>query len=238
MPVKIVKINSETFPAIADAIRAKTGITETILPSQMAGKINEISTGELPELSNPAGAVDVMAGKEFISQNGQLCTGEFVDQIDEVERVYSAGLITVEVESTAGANKTISLADANLQPHNIVRNVSIFGVKGTAFKHNVETGTFNVNIDSNEIRIDCSEEFNFLEVRRKSGTPSGKDYIDSIHIAQDNTIQRNYHALISVRQNGGGIIFYETNVNTNIGSVSVIAPFIAGCSYEWKAYYM
>lgn len=238
MPVKIVKINSETLPAIADAIRTKTGSTGSILPSQMAGKINEISTVKLPELSNPAGAVDVMAGKEFITQNGQLCTGEFVDQINEVERVYGAGLITVEVESTAGANKMISLADANLQPHNIVRNVSIFGVNGTAFKYNVETGSFNTETDINEIRIECSEEFKLLELRRKSGTPSGKDYTDSIHIVQDNTIQRNYHALISVCTNGGDIIFTENNVTTNIDGVSVIAPFIAGCTYEWKAYYM
>ena len=40
--LELVKLDSATLPGIADAIRAKTGETALLLPSQMAGAIGEI----------------------------------------------------------------------------------------------------------------------------------------------------------------------------------------------------
>ena len=146
MPVKIVKINSETLPAIADAIRAKTGSTGSILPSQMAGKIANIHTGgELPVLSSPAGVGHVVSGKEYIDAAGNKQTGTMVvcDTIQEAETIGIAGTgVSLELESTAdGSTKTMTLPEPNLKSENIVAGSSIFGVPGTAKKLRVETGT-------------------------------------------------------------------------------------------------
>ncbi len=45
MAMEIVKLDSQTLPSIADAIRTKTGSTDLLLPSQMAGEIAAIPTG-------------------------------------------------------------------------------------------------------------------------------------------------------------------------------------------------
>mgnify|MGYP006967231293 CR=1 FL=1 len=42
-------IEGSTLTAIADAIREKTETTDVMYPSEMAGKIREISTGGIPE---------------------------------------------------------------------------------------------------------------------------------------------------------------------------------------------
>lgn len=44
MALKLVKLDSQTLPDIADAIRAKTGETSLLLPSQMAAEIGSIKT--------------------------------------------------------------------------------------------------------------------------------------------------------------------------------------------------
>ena len=44
MALEIVKLDSRTLPSIADAIRAKTGNTALLLPSQMVGAISSIKT--------------------------------------------------------------------------------------------------------------------------------------------------------------------------------------------------
>lgn len=44
MALELVKLDSQTLPGIADAIRAKTGETSLLLPSQMAAEISSIKT--------------------------------------------------------------------------------------------------------------------------------------------------------------------------------------------------
>lgn len=146
MPVKIVKINSETFPAIADAIRAKTGSTGTILPSQMAGKIASIPTGgELPVLTRQAEVGHVVAGKEYIDAYGNKQTGTLVvcDSLEEVEHYGEDGTgVHFEMQSYVdGSLKTFTLPEANLTGENIKSGVSIFGIAGNAKTLRVKTAT-------------------------------------------------------------------------------------------------
>ena len=61
-------IEENTLKGIADAIRAKTGSTNTLLPSEMASAIASISTA-------PVGSIMLWGGID-IPQNWLLCDGE------------------------------------------------------------------------------------------------------------------------------------------------------------------
>lgn len=61
-------IEENTLTDIADAIRAKTGSTDTLLPSEMASAIASISTA-------PVGSIMLWAGID-IPQNWALCDGD------------------------------------------------------------------------------------------------------------------------------------------------------------------
>lgn len=64
--------------AVADAIRSKTGRTETMTLEQMPGEITGIQTGTvLPELSNPGAEEDLMEGKELLDGAGEPVVGAF-----------------------------------------------------------------------------------------------------------------------------------------------------------------
>ena len=59
MALELVKLDSGTLPAIANAIREKTGDTALLLPSQMPNAIAGIPSGiELPALTAPAAVSD------------------------------------------------------------------------------------------------------------------------------------------------------------------------------------
>ena len=135
--LELVKLDSGTLPAIANAIRAKTGDTALLLPSQMAAAIAGIPSGiELPSLTSPAADGDVIAGKEYIDGVGAKRTGTLVvcDTIQEAEHFGVAGTgVSLEIESSAdGSSMTMTLPEPNLIPENIKSGVSIFGVPGTA----------------------------------------------------------------------------------------------------------
>ena len=55
-------IKGETLSGIANAIRSKTGETESIIVENMSGKIEGIKAGGTtrPDLNNPAGAKDIL----------------------------------------------------------------------------------------------------------------------------------------------------------------------------------
>lgn len=66
--------------AVADAIRGKTGSAAALTLEQMPGAISGIQTGsgaELPELSNPGTAGDLMEGKQLIDGAGRVVDGTF-----------------------------------------------------------------------------------------------------------------------------------------------------------------
>ncbi len=137
MALELVKLDSGTLPAIANAIREKTGDTALLLPAQMPNAIAGIPSGiELPALTKPAAASDVLKGKEYIGEDGGKRTGTLVvcDSIVEAEHVGIAGAgVSLDIESTAdGSGKTMTLPEPNLKPENIKNGVSIFGIAGSA----------------------------------------------------------------------------------------------------------
>lgn len=118
------------------AIHYKGGTPADDLSGLPAAIASIPSGGELPVLTNPAAAGDVIAGKEYIDGNGNKKTGTLVvcDTVAVVEAVGSSGVgLEVEIESTAdGSTKILTLPETNLLPENIVAGSSIFGVPGTA----------------------------------------------------------------------------------------------------------
>ena len=161
MALELVKLDSATLPGIADAIRAKTGGTALLLPSEMAAAIAGIPTGgSLPALTKPAAESDVLAGKEYIDGNGNKKTGTLVvcDTVAEVDTFGSSGVgVNVEIESTAdGSTKMLTLPEPNLVAENIVAGSSIFCVLGSAKTLRVETGTVTPATDESYLTIPCS----------------------------------------------------------------------------------
>lgn len=159
MALELVKLDDQTLPAIANAIRAKTGDTALLLPSQMAAAIAGIQTGvTLPALSDPAAVGHVLAGKEYIGADGTKKTGTLVvcntvQKTEDGRGVPGIG-VDVKIESTAdGSSKTIMLPETNLLPENIKSGVSIFGVAGVAKTMRIETGTITPAEDVIDLTI-------------------------------------------------------------------------------------
>ncbi len=159
MALELVKLDSATLPGIADAIRAKTGGTALLLPSEMAAAIAGIPTGgSLPALTKPAAESDVLAGKEYIDGNGNKKTGTLVvaDSLF-VNEVYLEGIgvgAAVNVESSVdGSSKDLTLPEPNLIPENIKSGVMIYGCTGNAKILRVETGTITPAEDVIDITI-------------------------------------------------------------------------------------
>ena len=161
MALELVKLDSETLPAIADAIRGKTGETALLLPSEMAAAIAGIPTGgSLPALTTPAAEKDVLAGKEYIDGSGAKKAGTLVvcDTVQEAGTASNPGTgLEVDLESTAdGSGKTLTLPEKNLLPENIKSGVSIFGILGTLSlslfdnETDCEMGTFELAEDDKD----------------------------------------------------------------------------------------
>lgn len=91
--------------AVANAIRSKNGTTNTYKVNQLAGAVENISSGTtLPTLSNPGSAADLRSGKQLIDQSGNKITGTLATVIQATPSitVNSAGLITASATQSAG----------------------------------------------------------------------------------------------------------------------------------------
>ena len=159
--LEMVKLDSGTLPAIANAIRAKTGGAELLLPSQMPNAIAGIPSGiELPALTAPAAVSDVLKGKEYIGADGEKRTGTLVvcDTLAEVDHFGENGIgLHLELESSAdGSSTVIKLPEPNLMSDNIVVGASIFGISGTAKTLRVETGTITPAADVMSLEFPCT----------------------------------------------------------------------------------
>lgn len=254
MALELVKLDSGTLPAIANAIRAKTGDAELLLPSQMAEAIMSIQTGvELPDLTNPAKDADVLAGKEYIDADGVKRNGTLVDKIEEVETVMGIGGISIDVESTAGAAATFDFNEPNLQPDNIISGVSIYNVAGSAKTMRVETGTITPAEDSTILELPCTANPKMFIV---SATDAAMESIVSgatnsaltsvgtntaIKTGSVGSLSAAYTSVITVFTASSAKI-QRTTRDADIDPVVSIAsadgyPWRAGVEYQWTAYY-
>lgn len=119
------------FSAIADAIRAKTGGTEELVADNFPDAIAAIQTGtELPELTNPGSAAQLLEGYQLIDQSGNAVEGTIPSVEGAAITPGTADQTAISAGNYAAEDITVK-GDANLVPENIASGVSIFGVDGT-----------------------------------------------------------------------------------------------------------
>ena len=176
-------INTSTLTSIGDAIREKTGKSDTFLPSDMPAEILAIETGS--DVSGvTATASDVRSGKKFVNSSGAVVTGTVtartasnVTSSNNVV-VIPAGIYDSKVSKTVGTAKRAATytpgtsdqtipagryltgaqtikGDANLEADNIISGKSIFGVTGWAPKA-IELTTGNTTYKGGSLRITLS----------------------------------------------------------------------------------
>lgn len=100
-----MSIQEEKLAEIADAIRSKDGTTAPIVANDFAQRILDIPTGtDLPELTNPGVASDLLVNKQLIDQNGNIVNGSMpsVTQATPSISVSSSGLITASATQSGG----------------------------------------------------------------------------------------------------------------------------------------
>ena len=245
MALELVNLDDKTLPAIANAIRAKTGDTALLLPSQMAAAIAGIQTGvTLPALSDPAAVGHVLAGKEYIGADGTKKTGTLVvcDTLAEVEHFGIAGTgVSLELESSADSSlKLLTLPEENLTAENIKSGVSIFGIAGTAKTLRVETGTIIPAEDTTSIQIPCSANAKYAIVVTTSENKSNWDILGAVcnNFDYEGKISKNcfssYYYSPAIRYSAINARFDD---GVNIEEISSTCFYRAGTAYEWAAYY-
>ena len=257
MALELVKLDSGTLPAIANAIREKTGDTALLLPSQMAEEIKGIQTGvTLPELTTPAAVSDVLEGKEYIGADGEKRTGTLVvcDSVEDVEHFGADGIgVHLKIESTAdGSSKTITLPEENLKSENIKSGISIFHVAGSVKEIRTETGTITTAEDSASLALPCTANPKMFVVQ---ATDAAMDSIIADHVAAmvsavgcwktfptgtagahaDKNI-----AAVTIHMTSGKIgvsgVTCEVSASVTVGVYSTYR-WKAGVEYQWTAYY-
>lgn len=248
MALELVKLDSRTLPSIADAIRAKTGETALLLPSQMPNAIAGIPSGiELPALTSPAAAGDVIAGKEYIDGVGAKRTGTLVvcDTVVEAGTVSNPGVgLEVDIESIADASASmLTLPEPNLKPESIKSGTSIFNVAGSVKEIRVETGTITPAEDTKSITIPCSDGAKAFILEATDDVLSaveGQSLIYAVAFA-GNFLRK--HKIENVA-NTAMTIWYKTRYASggipaqNSGGVTLSLDynFYPG-AYRWTAYY-
>lgn len=237
--LELVKLDSGTLPAIANAIREKTGDTALLLPSQMAGAIAGISSGvDLPALTAPAEDSDVLNGKEYIGAAGEKRTGTLVDQIYEIETVVGSGGISLEVESTAGASKVFEFPEPNLQAENIKSGISIFHVAGSVKEIRTETGTITPAEDTQTITIPATGNVLYIvgvSVPAETGYVIAASYSKgNYNIGAQIGGYFRYASATSIIGAGIGVSIQDGNMIVTTGNTARL--FAAGATYRWTVY--
>ncbi len=258
MALELVKLDSATLPGIADAIRAKTGGTALLLPSEMAAAIAGIPTGgSLPALTKPAAESDVLAGKEYIDGNGNKKTGTLVvaDSLF-VNEVYLEGIgvgAAVNVESSVdGSSKDLTLPEPNLIPENIKNGVMIYGCTGNAKILRVETGTITPAEDSLALELPCTANPNVINVHMTDAamstilTGSVNAALTAVGTNKEiksgaaNNLKVSFRAIVTIFVGSAAQVAQNTQEIT-MDAVTLLTssgyPWKAGCEYQWTAYY-
>lgn len=98
------------YQAIAEAIRAKNGLTDSYTPEEMAAAINGIETGKaLDELENQAAAEQILVGYAAYNADGEVITG-----------VTEKGIVLTPLDNTAGAAQILSGYQAYDEDGNVI----------------------------------------------------------------------------------------------------------------------
>ena len=238
-------ISKAKLTAIADAIRNKTGETDSYTLTQMVEKIAGLSPAELPELANPAAESDVLAGKEYIDGSGAKKAGTLVvcDTVQEAEYFGIAGTgVSLDLESTADASgKTMTLPEKNLLAENIKSGVRIFGVAGSAKTLRVETGTWTPTEETKEASIACTAGAKAFCLEATEETIAAISGQTARYIA---SAVANFCGAISDAANCAMYVWMGSSyanagrpaTNTDGFYVSSSYNFYAG-AYRWTAYY-
>lgn len=257
MALELVKLDSETLPAIANAIRSKTGETALLLPSEMAAAIAGIPTGgSLPALTTPAAESDVLAGKEYIDGSGAKKAGTLVvcDTVQEAEYFGIAGTgVYLDLESTAdGSGKIMTLEEPNLKSENIKSGVSIFGISGSVKEIRTETGTITPAEDALELELPCTANPNVINVHMTDAametilTGSVNAALTAVGTNTEiksgaaNNLKSSFRAIITVFVGSAAQVLQNTQeitMDAVILKTSSGYPWKAGCEYQWTAYY-
>lgn len=136
-------INTSTLTSIGDAIRTKTGKTDTFLPSDMPAEILAIETGS--DVSGvTAAASDVRSGKKFMNSSGALLDGT---------------LVTRSASDLSVSGKTVSVP-AGIYDSTVSKSVT------TATQ---ATPTISVN-SSGLITASCTQSSGYVSGSTKSAT--------------------------------------------------------------------
>lgn len=256
MALELVKLDSGTLPAIADAIREKTGDAALLLPSQMAAAINGIQTGvTLPELTAPAEDADVLSGKEYIDKDGDKRTGALVvcKAVEIVDTYSESGVgVFVEIESPADASsEVLKLNEPNLLPENIAQGKNILGIVGTAKTLRVETGTITPAEDVTSLEFPCTANPKMIIVHLTDASLETVVQEDMVAVMRANLTGVPYE----LGTDGSAASVFVTNLqyhNTGgkRGAINVVCKldpvkipgsstyqWRAGLEYTWTAYY-
>ena len=95
----------------------------------MTGRTNAAGGVRLPELTNPAGAAQILSGYEAINADGEAVTGTIPSQGAQTITPGTSAKTIAAGRYLSGA-QTIA-GDADLVPGNIKSGVNIFGVSGS-----------------------------------------------------------------------------------------------------------
>ena len=92
--------------------------------------INSVVSGiQLPDLTTPAGAGQILSGFQAIGANREVITGNILSQ---GAQTITPGMTAQQIPAGKYLSGAQTIAgDANLVPENIAEGVSIFGVEGT-----------------------------------------------------------------------------------------------------------
>lgn len=102
--------DSSNYQAIANAIRAKNGLTDTYTPEEMAAAIEAIVTGQpLDALENQAAAEHILVGYAAYNDKGEVITG-----------VTEKGVVLKPLDNTAGAAQILSGYQAYDENGNVI----------------------------------------------------------------------------------------------------------------------